>query len=198
MMAIKRYNDVRGCTINPHHAGYAPGGSSQGEGALISYEGSRIGLGTDIEDCISVAAAWSGITSLRMTTWKFPLDGDVFCDTGFEGVQYVASLKAKSVGDLRCFHEANFSVKPWFHDYHLIPLPWRKGVKISEKPRAGLLRMDGMLPLAPAQDRASTAAVDLLKKCGCKIVDFMTPVPAREYYTTVFKLYGAAGYEGAT
>lgn len=196
MMAIEGYNDVWGRTTNPHNANYAPGGSSQGEGALIAAGGSRIGVGTDIGGSVRVPAAWSGITSLRMTTFRFPLDGDISCDGGFEGVQYVASPMAKTIGDLRYFIEAIFSVKPWLFDYHLTPLPWRTGVKVPEKPRVGVLRLDELLPLTPAQDRALKTATDALKKRGCEIIEFTTPAPARDYDENVFELYEADAYEG--
>jgi len=197
MMAIEGYNDVFGTCKNPHNAKFAPGGSSQGEGALIGYGGSRIGIGTDIGGSVRVPAAWSGIYSLRMSTWRFPLGGDISNDKGFEGVPAVASPMARSIGDLRFFLETVMSMKPWTYEHRLIPLEWRKETNLPAKPKVGVLKLDDLLPLTPAQQRALDTATDALKKQGYEVVPFKLPEPSTRYDRNVFDLYGADRLAGA-
>lgn len=48
LLSFESNNDVFGRCTNPHGKNYSPGGSSGGEGALLAYGGSRIGIGTDV------------------------------------------------------------------------------------------------------------------------------------------------------
>ncbi len=56
LLSFESTNDVFGRTTNPHGKGYSPGGSSGGEGALLAYGGSRIGIGTDVAGSVRCPA----------------------------------------------------------------------------------------------------------------------------------------------
>lgn len=42
------HNNIFGRTLNPHNTSLTAGGSSGGEGALVAFRGSPLGIGTDI------------------------------------------------------------------------------------------------------------------------------------------------------
>ena len=47
-MWMESSNKVYGRTNNPYHVGRIPGGSSGGEGAILSAAGSPMGIGSDV------------------------------------------------------------------------------------------------------------------------------------------------------
>lgn len=192
MMAIEGYNDVFGRTTNWHNPNYAPGGSSQGEGALIAAGGSRIGIGSDIGGSVRVPAAWSGICSLKLSTFRWPMDGAT-AGAGYEAVAPTTSPMARTLPDLRYFIESVIGMKPWEYDYSLVPLPWRK-VELPSKPKVGVLTFPKFLPPTPAQQRALDTTVDALKKQGCEVVEFELPSDPEEYDRLIFRLYYADGF----
>uniref|UniRef100_A0A915ELR6 Amidase domain-containing protein n=1 Tax=Ditylenchus dipsaci TaxID=166011 RepID=A0A915ELR6_9BILA len=58
-------NYIYGCSNNPYDLRRTPGGSSGGEGALISAAGSVIGLGNDVGGSIRIPALFNGIFGLK-------------------------------------------------------------------------------------------------------------------------------------
>jgi amidase len=48
LMTGETFNNINGRTVNPRNKSWSCGGSSGGEGALVSFRGSIIGVGTDI------------------------------------------------------------------------------------------------------------------------------------------------------
>lgn len=194
MMAIEGYNGLFGRTTNWHNPNYAPGGSSQGEGALLASGGSRIGIGSDIGGSVRVPAAWSGVCSLKLSTFRWPLDGSV---GGYEGVQPTQSPMAKTLPDLSYFIKVILGIEPWKVDFRLMPLPWRE-VELPSKPKVGVLTFPRFLPPTPAQQRALDTTVDALKKQGCEIVEFELPAAEEEYDNLVHRLYYADGFKRFT
>lgn len=192
MMAVEGFNDLFGRTTNWHNPKFAPGGSSQGEGALIAAGGSRIGIGSDIGGSVRVPAAWSGICSLKLSTYRWPIDG-LSVGPGFEAVPPTTSPMAKTLPDLRYFIESIIGMKPWKYDYSLVPLSWRE-VELPSKPKVGVLTFPTFLPPTPAQKRALDTTVDALKKQGCEIVEFEPPSAPEEYDRLIHRLYYADGF----
>jgi Asp-tRNA(Asn)/Glu-tRNA(Gln) amidotransferase A subunit family amidase len=58
-------NGIYGLTRNPYDLRLTPGGSSGGEGALISAAGSIFGVGSDFGGSIRIPAALNGIFGLK-------------------------------------------------------------------------------------------------------------------------------------
>jgi len=61
------YSSLGGQTLNPHHLGFAPGGSSGGTGAAIAAAFAQFGLGTDTGGSIRGPASVNGIVALKPT-----------------------------------------------------------------------------------------------------------------------------------
>lgn len=60
-------NAFYGRTINPHHAGYTPGGSSGGSGAAVAAGLCDAALGTDTLGSVRIPAAYCGVYGLKPT-----------------------------------------------------------------------------------------------------------------------------------
>lgn len=68
-------NPLYGSTYNPYDLARIPGGSSGGEGALLSSAGSLIGLGSDIAGSIRIPANFCGVFGHKPTPFVVPTIG---------------------------------------------------------------------------------------------------------------------------
>jgi fatty acid amide hydrolase 2 len=60
-MWMESSNYLRGTTLNPYNLSRIVGGSSGGEGCIISSAGSVIGIGSDIGGSIRMPAYFNGV-----------------------------------------------------------------------------------------------------------------------------------------
>ncbi|CAJ0593550.1 unnamed protein product [Cylicocyclus nassatus] len=81
---LESHNGIYGRTKNPYDSRRIAGGSSGGEGALISAAGSVIGIGSDIGGSIRIPSFMNGIFGLKPTPDIIPLEGHVPMETGFQ------------------------------------------------------------------------------------------------------------------
>ena len=77
-------NPFYGCTINPHRAGYTPGGSSGGSGAGVAAGLCDVALGTDTLGSIRIPAAYCGVYGLKPTLGAVSTDGLLFLEPAFD------------------------------------------------------------------------------------------------------------------
>lgn len=68
-------NAFYGRTVNPHHYGYTPGGSSGGSGAAVAAGLCSAALGTDTLGSVRIPAAYCGIYGLKPTHGFVSSDG---------------------------------------------------------------------------------------------------------------------------
>lgn len=61
-------NPIFGETHNPHNLDFAPGGSSTGEGALVSDGGSILGFGSDLGGSVRIPSHLCGIAGFKPTS----------------------------------------------------------------------------------------------------------------------------------
>ena len=76
LMIPESCNNVFGAWKNFHDYGRTPGGSSGGEGALISSECSPAGIGNDIGGSIRIPAAFSGIYGFKPSSSRTTYNGN--------------------------------------------------------------------------------------------------------------------------
>uniref|UniRef100_A0A183GLD8 Amidase domain-containing protein n=1 Tax=Heligmosomoides polygyrus TaxID=6339 RepID=A0A183GLD8_HELPZ len=70
-MWVESQNGIYGRTKNPYDTRRSVGGSSGGEGALISAAGSLIGVGSDIGGSIRIPSFSNGVFGMKNTPGKF-------------------------------------------------------------------------------------------------------------------------------
>ncbi|MEY4615998.1 MAG: hypothetical protein RJB66_958 [Pseudomonadota bacterium] len=72
---FETFNHVYGSTKNPYDLTRTSGGSSGGEGAIISAMGSAFGIGSDIGGSIRIPAAFCGLFGHKPTRFLIPFSG---------------------------------------------------------------------------------------------------------------------------
>ncbi|HEY4716116.1 MAG TPA: amidase [bacterium] len=99
-MWMETYNRVYGRTRNPYNPARIVGGSSGGEGAIISAGGSPFGLGSDIGGSIRMPAFFNGIFGHKPTGGTVPNTGQ-FPIAENEALRYMTTGPlARKAGDL--------------------------------------------------------------------------------------------------
>lgn len=179
LLSFESTNDVWGRCKNPHNVGYSPGGSTGGEGALLAYGGSRIGIGSDVAGSVRAPAHFSGCYSLRCSTGRWPKGGMNTSMPGQEGVPSVFSPMARTLDDLVYFTRSFIKMKPWRLDHSVHPIEWRDEEKyyVDDKRqlRIGVMRTDRVIDPAPACARALEETVQALKQDGHDVFDVDPP-----------------------
>ena len=188
LLSFESFNDVWGRTLNPHNTKYSPGGSTGGEGALLAFGGSRVGIGSDVAGSVRAPAHFSGCYALRCSTGRWPKAGFSTSMPGQEGVASVFSPMARTLNDLTYFTRSIIEMKPWEYDHSVHPLVWRHDVEdffasptLSPSLRIGVMKTDGVVPPSPACSRALGLAISALQEQGHDIVDVDPPSTATPY-----------------
>ncbi len=105
-------NAFYGPTINPHRAGYTPGGSSGGSGAAVAAGLCDAALGTDTMGSTRIPAAYCGVYGLKPTNGAVSDDGMVMLEPSLDCIGPLAR-------DLDVLERVWSALKP---------LPFRGGV----------------------------------------------------------------------
>ncbi|KAF2491952.1 amidase signature enzyme [Lophium mytilinum] len=181
LLSFESTNDVWGRCTNPHNNKYSPGGSTGGEGAILAFGGSRIGIGSDVAGSVRAPAHFSGCYSIRCSTGRWPKMGNDTSMPGQEGIPSVFSPMARTLNDLTYFTRSFIGMKPWKYDHTVHPLEWREEVateyKEKKKFRVGVLRDDGVVTPAPACARALDQVATALSSEGHEVFDINPPSP---------------------
>lgn len=194
LMHLDSNNNITGLSKNPHNLGLSSGGSSSGEGSIVGFGGSPIGIGSDIGGSIRAPAAYSGCVGLRPTSRRVALKGGVSGGAGQESVMAVQGPMTRSVEDLDLWMDIYINQgKPWNLDATLVPLPWRKVEQPKpEQLTIGVLYDDGLVKPTPPIQRGLKETVAKLEKAGAKVVEFK-PIKTQLAYDTVHTMYDIDG-----
>ncbi|KAK3643563.1 hypothetical protein LTR56_010072 [Elasticomyces elasticus] len=181
LLSFESFNDVWGRCLNPHNPKYSPGGSSGGEGALLAFGGSRIGIGSDVAGSVRAPAHYSGCYSLRCSTGRWPKLGVNTSMPGQEGIASVFSPMTRTLMDLSYFTRSFIQMKPWTYDQSVHPLAWREDIESTYKDKKvlkiGIMRTDTVVDPAPACARALDIAASALRDQGHQVFDVTPPSP---------------------
>lgn len=177
-MCGETVNNIIGYTWNPKNRHLTAGGSSGGEGALISMRGSPLGFGSDIGGSIRYPAAFNGLYGLRPSSGRVPYEGVANSMDGQSSVLSVLGPLSTSVGSLRLALKAVLAQQPWLHDPLVLEIPWRDDreqeirnlVSGKEKMAFGVIKTDGHVSLYPPVRRAIDGVVQALEKQGHKVI----------------------------
>ncbi|VDP06484.1 unnamed protein product [Schistosoma margrebowiei] len=74
-LSLSGINPVFGDMSNPHSSEHETGGSSSGEGVLLSLRGSPVGIGTDLAGSIRIPSVFCGLAGLKPTTNRISSKG---------------------------------------------------------------------------------------------------------------------------
>lgn len=160
--------------LNPHKPTLTAGGSSGGEGALIAFRGSILGIGTDIGGSIRIPALCCGTYGFKPSSHRIPSSGQKQCGAlGSPGFPAVAGPLAASFEDMRFLMKHVIDAKPWDYDAVALAIPWRASSVLDSKSklRIGLLVEDEKWPCWPPIRRALATAADKLKAAGHEVVE---------------------------
>ncbi|KAL2429753.1 Acetamidase [Exophiala dermatitidis] len=179
MMMAETDNNVWGETRNPLHKYLSPGGSSGGEGAIIAFKASPLGVGTDIGGSIRIPAGWCHLYGLKPSFGRYPTYGG---KPGIAGQEYILAVNgpmSRSLKSLQLYSQSVLSeqVSPWEYDHKCLPIPWRKGViqPSGRKLRIGLIGIDdGLVTCHPPVERALKITREALEREGHEVVPWST------------------------
>ncbi|KAJ5128804.1 hypothetical protein N7448_002517 [Penicillium atrosanguineum] len=176
MMTGDSENNIFGRTLNPHNTNLTAGGSSGGEGALVAFRGSILGVGTDIAGSIRIPSLCCGVYGFKPTADRVPFGGQVSgAMEGLPGLKPAAGPLAHSIADLQLFMKTIIGEgETWQYDQTALAVPWYSSPHaISERNGVltiGVLAEDKQFPLHPPVKRAFDRAVELLSRAGHRIV----------------------------
>ncbi|KAH7048395.1 amidase signature domain-containing protein [Macrophomina phaseolina] len=180
LMHLETSNNIYGVTRNPHNTALTSGGSSGGEGALVGFRGSCLGVGTDIGGSIRNPAANCGVWGLRPTAWRLPNAGGVATMKGQEQIVPVIGPLSTSLEGIKVFTKTIIDAKPWLKQVDLIPMRWRydeewlpKDTEGKKKLKVGVMWDDGVVKPHPPVLRALKEVVDKLRVAsGVEVVEW--------------------------
>jgi len=203
LMCGETINNITGYTQNPKNRLLSSGGSSGGEGALISLRGSVLGFGTDIGGSIRIPAAFNGLFGLRPSAGRFPYEGMANSMDGQNSILSVVGPLITTVDGLKLVTQAVLSTEPWLQDPAVVELPWRQEAEQtvqenSTKLAFGVLRHDGACHVTPPVTRAIETVAESLAKAGHTLIDW-NPIPTHtklmEIISKVFTFDGGAEFK---
>lgn len=187
LMSGETSNNIIGYTYNPKNRNLTAGGSSGGEGALISLKGSPGGFGSDIGGSIRIPAAFNGLYGLRPSVGRIPYEGTANSMDGQCSLLSVLGPLAPTARSVRLLFQSVLSQQPWLHDPLVVELPWRQSqeqeirslLSSSSALSFGMLVNDGVVNPQPPVIRALQVVQSVLQKASHKIVEWKPPSHSR-------------------
>lgn len=156
-------NPVFGPTQNPFDLKFTPGGSSGGEAAAIAAKLSPAGLGSDLSGSIRVPAHFCGITGLKPTSARIPMDGHFPPASGTFADGACLGPMARRVEDLTLLFNVLAETQSAFPESQLKNL------------RVAWYSHDGVSPVTKETALAVNAAGDALRTAGLETVESRPP-----------------------
>lgn len=178
LMSGETVNNIVGYTHNPKNRHLAAGGSSGGEGALLSLRGSPLGIGTDIAGSIRCPAAFCGLFGLRPSGGRLPAEGAATSMDGQNSVTPVVGPMGPTASGLALLTKSVLGREPWLRDPGVVDMPWREeryaeSLKLASggqgKLAFGVLRTDGAINPQPPVSRAIDLTVKAIESLGHKV-----------------------------
>ncbi|KAL9055811.1 MAG: hypothetical protein Q9162_003345 [Coniocarpon cinnabarinum] len=182
LMTPETINNIMGYCWNSRNRQLSAGGSSGGEGALISAGGSPLGFGTDIGGSIRIPASVNGLYGIRPSSGRVPYEGMSNSMDGQNTILSVVGPLATSAASLKLVMQAIMSQQPWLHDPLVVELPWREEQASLTMERAnagqlsfGVFRHDGIVATHPPVQRAIDITVKAMERLGHTTFEWKAP-----------------------
>ncbi|KAI2465553.1 amidase [Annulohypoxylon bovei var. microspora] len=183
-------NHIIGETLNPNNQNLSCGGSSGGEGALLAFRGSTLGVGADIGGSVRIPAAYNGVFGIKPTPERFSFRNVATSNPGQTTYPMTIGFLSTSIDGLGLMLKSILSTQPWIRDPAVVPIPFRQDIvdeylrkantdgtaKQGHTPlKLGILWTDGVVQPHPPVTRSLHMVVDAVKKAGHKVVDWTPP-----------------------
>lgn len=179
LMSGETVNNIIGYTLNPKDRYLSSGGSSGGEGALIGFRGSPLGLGTDIGGSIRIPAAFNGLYGIRPSGGRLPYEGMANSMDGQNSVLSVVGPLGTTARSVKLMVKSLLSQSPWLFDPGVVEIPWREELTKIDTAAGqlsfGVMRSDGVVNPQPPVARAVDMVVKALEKAGHKVIPWESP-----------------------
>lgn len=164
-------NNIFGRTLNPWNTSITAGGSSGGEGALIAYRGSPLGVGTDVAGSIRIPSICCGTYGFKPTATRVPYGNQApLGNPGLRNILASAGPLANDFDALEIFMKAVLDARPAKLDATAIDVPWVPFHELKPKLRFGVLAEDPLFPLQPHVKNGIAEVVGQLQAKGHEIV----------------------------
>ncbi|KIX98735.1 uncharacterized protein Z520_05196 [Fonsecaea multimorphosa CBS 102226] len=197
IMWCETENPLWGLTTNPKNRDFTPGGSTGGEGVLLSTKASMVGWGTDIGGSIRIPSHINGLWGLKPTSPRLPYRRVAVSTEGQEHVPSSVGPMTRSLSSLCTVMKCVLESKPWTLDPKVVPIPWRQDVcdEVQSRPLTiGVLVDDGVVKVHPPIERLLGELVDKIRGAGHEIVKW-DPTGHRECIEIMDQFYTADGGE---
>ncbi|CAK7212074.1 hypothetical protein SBRCBS47491_001346 [Sporothrix bragantina] len=188
VMSAETWNNIVGYTRNPHNRLMSSGGSSGGEGSLVSLKGSPIGFGTDIGGSVRIPAAFCGIYGIRPSFGRLPYAGAANSMPGQNSIPSVCGPMSGSAAGLKMMLQAVLAQQPWLHDPAVVEMPWRESLaamlpasaeEMGEVLTFGMCPSDEATAPTPPVRRAFETVKALIEKLGHQTIEWTPPSHSR-------------------
>ncbi|GLA63123.1 hypothetical protein AtubIFM54640_004262 [Aspergillus tubingensis] len=185
MMTGDSENNIFGRALNPHNTNLTAGGSSGGEGALVAFRGSILGIGTDIAGSIRIPSLCCGVYGFKPSIDRIPWGGQVadIAMEGTPGLKPSAGPLAHNLNDIELFMSTIINAEPWKYDCTASAAPWSYPKASIDKPKQltiGILPESKDFPLHPPVKRALQTAISTLETKGHRIV-YLSETPGIDF-----------------
>lgn len=198
LMSGECNNFIFGRTSTPFNTLLSAGGSSGGEGSLISLGGSPLGIGSDIAGSIRTPANFNGIYGLCPSPDRLPSHSAENSE-GDSVIRGVAGPLARSVDGLEVYTRTVLGFEPWKWDYTSIKLPWReaeyqKGLGKEHQLCFAFMPHDSVVSPNPPIVRGMQELKHALVRAGHKVIE-IAPWDGQELMDAAWSIFSATGGE---
>lgn len=198
IMWCETENPLWGLTVHPKNPEFTPGGSTGGEGTLLSLRGTVIGWGTDIGGSIRIPSHMNGLYGLKPSSTRLPYQGVSVSTEGQEHVPSVIGPMSRCINSLVDVTKAVIDATPWDLDPKCSPIPWRSDLfdEAQSRPlRIALMTDDGVVRTHPPVTRVLEEVAGKLKRAGHDIVAWSPGTLHQECIDIMDQYYTADGCE---
>ncbi|KAF5228926.1 hypothetical protein FAUST_10725 [Fusarium austroamericanum] len=199
LMSGECNNLLYGRTVSADNTTLSAGGSSGGEGSLISLGGSPLGIGTDIAGSIRTPANFNGIYGLCPSYGRFPLHSAKYVSPSYL-IRGVAGPMSRSIDGLEVYTKALLSTDPWDWDFSCINMPWNqltydrfRDMGAAGNLTFGFVHHDGVVRPHPPIERGMREVASALKEAGFDVVDVNLFDGDERMWETLMKVLNCAG-----
>ncbi|KAF3913253.1 Acetamidase [Arthrobotrys entomopaga] len=178
LMSLDSVNHIWGRTLNPLNRKLTAGGSSGGEGALIGFRGSLLGIGSDVGGSIRVPAMCNGLYGVKPTSHRYNSHvGTEFIQPGSFGIglSFSTGPIATSLRSCELLMKVVSDAELWDIEPQTTFAPWRT-ISPTPRPMKFLVLMTDLVttPLPPVQRVLKETAAQLQSR-GHKVVVLDNP-----------------------